>query len=308
MKLHHLRDLLAIVEKGSINAAAKHLAMAQPALSRSIRELEKDLGVPLLQRHATGSILTETGLLFVRRASVVMSELRKAREEIGQLGGAVHGKVVACVSSVSHIALLSEALAPFNAAFPHVQLRVIEGVYPTAEARLKNGEIDFYVGAAPLQSPPPELQVTKLFENRRVVLARRGHPLGKSRTLADLVNANWVTNSITEQPEAELTDLFALHELPPPKLALQGQSALTWITAVVHADMLVLQPIQWGQSPVVSALVAPLPIRELLPAPDMVLIRRAATPLTPAAEHLCNLLRRPAERLQREMEKSSPRQ
>src|SRR5690606_11759430 len=119
----------------------------------------------------------EPGKLFVRRASVALNELRKAREEIGQLGGDVHGTVVACVSSVSHIALLSDALTPFSLTYPNVKLQIIEGVYPPVEARLKNGDIDFYVGAAPAKALPMELQSIKLFDNRRVVLARHGHSL-----------------------------------------------------------------------------------------------------------------------------------
>ncbi len=147
MKMHHLRDLLAIVEKGSINAAAKHLGMAQPALSRSVRELEKEVGVPLLERHSTGAVLTPMGVLFARRATAAMNELRRGHEEIQQLKGEVHGTVVACVSSVAHIALLSEALTPFGRTYPNVRLHVIEAVYPVVEARLKSGAIDYKINS-----------------------------------------------------------------------------------------------------------------------------------------------------------------
>ena len=64
MKLHQLRDYLAIAEKGSIRAAAKHLGIGQPALSRSVRNLEQEVGTSLLDRHASGAVLTELGKAF----------------------------------------------------------------------------------------------------------------------------------------------------------------------------------------------------------------------------------------------------
>ncbi len=296
MKLHHLRDLLAIAEKGSINSAAKHLGMAQPALSRSVRELEREIGVPLLERQSTGTVLTPMGVLFARRATSAVNELRRGRDEIQQLQGSVHGTVVACISSVSHIALLSEALKPFYEAYPNVRLRIIEGVYPVIESRLKSGEVDFYIGAAPDGGPAPDLQLVKLFDNTRVVLGRIGHPLAKARSLADLVEAKWVTTSITNHVETEFGAVFAKFSLPAPRLAIQAESALTWITAVASTDMLIMQPVQWLDSPIIKATIAQIHVQENISAPAIVLIRRNAIPPTPAAEYLCDMMRRPASR------------
>src|ERR1041384_4427354 len=68
MKFNQLRDVVAIAERGSLCAAARHLALAQPALTRSVHELERELGVPLFERRARGMILTPMGEAFVRRA------------------------------------------------------------------------------------------------------------------------------------------------------------------------------------------------------------------------------------------------
>ena len=58
MKLNQLRDMVAIVQQGSLRAAARHLDLAQPALTRSIRTLERDLGTALFEREARGMVLT----------------------------------------------------------------------------------------------------------------------------------------------------------------------------------------------------------------------------------------------------------
>lgn len=66
MKLTHLRDIIAVSEHGSLRAAGRHLGIAQPAITRSIREIEHELGVPLFERHAKGVRLTSMGEVFVR--------------------------------------------------------------------------------------------------------------------------------------------------------------------------------------------------------------------------------------------------
>jgi LysR family transcriptional regulator, regulator of abg operon len=58
MKLKRIRDVVAIADRGSLRAAAQHLTLAQPALTRSVRELERELGIDLFERHARGMPLT----------------------------------------------------------------------------------------------------------------------------------------------------------------------------------------------------------------------------------------------------------
>ena len=66
---------------------------------------------------------------------------------------------------------------------------MIEGFLPTLETDLRNGLVDIYVGPVHEAAQPADLQVNRLFDNRRVVVGRRGHPLSAARGLADLVDA-----------------------------------------------------------------------------------------------------------------------
>ena len=248
MKFNALRDFLAVAERGSLRAAARHLDSAQPAISRSIQELEKELGVVLFERRATGVVLTPLGQSFHRRAVAVFEELRRAREEIEQLQGAVHGRLRVALSSVGHIALLPHALRPFRQRYPGVTLDIIDAVYPNAEAGLRDGSIDFYVGPAPSDTPS-DLLVEKLCDNTRIIVGRKGHPLAGETSLRALVDAEWITTSITHKAEEELGPLFAQHGLPPPKLVMQAHSALTFLTSMASSDLLMMLPMQWTQSP-----------------------------------------------------------
>jgi DNA-binding transcriptional LysR family regulator len=292
MKLQQLRDLVAIGEHGSLRAAARHLGTAQPTLTRSLSELERELGAPLFERRARGMILTPMGQAFVRRASAVLTEVRRARDEVEQLHGGTAGKVVAGLSLAAHIALLPKALQPFRARYPQVELHLIEGWYPTLEAGLKDGAVDFYVGPRPDQEPSSELIQEILFENDRIILGRKGHPLAGARSLRDLSGAEWATTSVTFNAEGELGELFAQHHMPPPRLALRSQSALTLMIALACSDLLAMVPMQWTDFSETSDTLKPIPVKETLPAPPIVTVRRAGLPLTPAAEHLLDLLRR----------------
>ncbi|MES2050781.1 MAG: LysR substrate-binding domain-containing protein [Pseudomonadota bacterium] len=294
MKLHHLRDFLAIVEKESISAAAKYLGIAQPSLSRSIRELEKELGVPLFERHARGAALTQMGKVFAKRARMAVRELEKGRDEINQIQGQVHGNVAVCISGVSHLTLLGEALGPFQDRYPLVRLNLIEGVYPLYENRLKEGSIDAYVGPAPEGGVPPELKLEKLFQPPRVVLARKGHPLAGAKSIRELLDADWLTTSITDKAETEFGAIFEQIGLPPPRLSIRVGTALTLIVALTSSDALVISSRAWADTPMFKNLLTVLDVEEVLTAPAIALVYRAGVPPTPAAEYFCDMIRRAA--------------
>lgn len=291
MKFSSLRDFLAVAERGSLRAAARQLGVAQPAITRSIHELEKELGVVLFERRAQGVTLTAMGEVFHRRANCVRGELQKAKDEIDQLRGETHGKVTVCLSSVPHLALLPNALRPYRARFPHVKLEIIDAVFPRVEGALKDGTIDCYIGPVPSKLPS-ELTGEKLFDNYRLILGRKGHPLAKARSLAELVDAEWITTSITHKAEEELGPLFEQHGLPAPHLVMQAHSALTFLTAVAYSDLLMMLPIQWIQFPLWKDVLQPINVAESLPAPPIFMVKRTAMPLTPAADYFCDMMRR----------------
>lgn len=138
-----------MAERGGVRAAARHLDTPQPAISRSIRELEKELGCVLFERHAKGVRLTPMGAVFLRRANAIRHELQRARDEIGQLNGESRGRVTLCMSTAPHLGLFAEVLREFRARYPDTHLEIIDGVYPLVEASLLDGTVDFYIGPVP---------------------------------------------------------------------------------------------------------------------------------------------------------------
>ena len=292
MKLNQLRGIVAIAEQGSIRAAARQLAIGQPALTRSLGELERELGASLFERRSRGVVATPLGQLFLRRAASIVHEMRRAREEVEQFGGSTAGTVTAGLSIATHLALLPPALQPFTRRFPDAKLHIIEGFYPTLESGLRMGSVDFYLGVDPGQAVAPELTREVISQNSRAVLCRSGHPLQAATRLAALGGVRWATNSITLADEDELDALFQQHQLPPPRIALRSQSALTLMTCLLNSDFMAIVPVQWMGSALARDRLATVPVREELAAPPVVLIKRADLVLTPAAQCFLDLLRR----------------
>jgi len=291
VKISALRDFLAVVERGSVHAAARHQGGAQPTVSRNIRELERRLGVVLFERSAKGTQLTPMGKVFYARAKSAQTELLRAQEELAQLRGETHGRLTTALSTVAQISLLPDALEPFRDRYPGVRLNVIDALFPRVESELRNGTIDCYIGPVP-DDVGPDFRVEKLFDNTRVVVGRRGHPLGKATSLRQLVDAEWATTTVTPKADDELAPLFAHYGLRTPHSVMQLHSALTTLVLIGKTDLLVLLPVQWAHSRLWSDELETIPVKEVLPAPAINIVRRSALPLTPAAEYFCDMIRR----------------
>lgn len=290
MKFNQLRDFVAVAENGSLRAAARALGLAQPAITRSIQELEHSLGAQLFIREARGVRLTPIGESFLTRAMTILGEVRRAREAVHQQQDGVEGELVVGLSIAGHLGLFARALRPFRRRYPMVRLRVIEGFLPTLEGDLRNGLVDVYVGPVPEGVQPADLQVTKLFDNQRVVIGRKGHPLAGARRLADLAGADWLTTSITHEAADELTQVFAEDGLPPPRMTAQCQSALSILTVLVNSDMLAMVPVQWLETPVLSGWLEAFPLDRPFTAPPIMMVHRTGIGLTPAGEHFTHLV------------------
>lgn len=291
MKLHHLRDFVAIAQHQSLRGAARALGLAQPALTRSLRELEHELKASLVERHARGVVLTEIGKRFLMRAQSAVEEVRRAAEEVAQMGGSGAGSVAMALSSAAMIALLPGAVGSFRSSFPEARLRVVEGVYPAVESRLLDGELDFFIGPRP-ERLPKALRQELYFQNERVVVGRMNHPLRNAGSLKNLMNADWLMTGLLAREQLEYEELFSTYGLPAPTTWMRMESTLGLLSMLSSTDSLALVPRQWTDAPMFKSVLEAIVVSEQLLAPDIVLVARASVPLTPLAERLATLLQR----------------
>lgn len=294
MKLNQLRDFVAVAEAGSLRGAARRLSLAQPAITRSIQDLEHTLGAQLFLREARGVRLTQIGETFLLRAQRILGEVRRAQEAVRQQQESVEGQLVVGLSTAAHLGIAGDVLRPFQRRFPRVRLRLIEGFLPTLENDLRNGVVDLYVGPVVAEHQPSDLQFVRLFENRRVVVARNGHPMESARRLAELEGGTWITTSITHEAEDELNAVFIRIGLPPPLLGAQAQSAMSILTLLLNSDMLAMMPVQWAKSHLLRDWLTAFDLEESFAAPPITLVHKSGLGLTPAGEYFAHLVQRVA--------------
>ena len=294
MKLHQLRNLVAIADSNSIRGAARSQGLAQPALTRGLRDLEKELGVPLIERHAKGVSLNSYGQACVVRARSILQDVERGRQEIDQLKGGSMGRVHAGLSSAVYLSLLPEVYPAFRRSYPDAHLSLTEGLFPALEPQLKNGDLDFYVGPRPLGELDKAYDLLTLFRNQRVVVCRRGHPLAHVRSLGDLIQAEWIMTGLRLPVEAEFEEQFSVHGLPAPRAVTQTLTTLPVVALLTSTDALAFLPRQWISSSIFKHALQDIPVEEKLDGPDIVLVRRTALPLTPLAEKLATLFERAA--------------
>lgn len=98
-------------------------------------------------------VLTPMGRRFHVRASAIIHEARRARDEIGQHNGDDEGTVVAALSIMPHVGMLPHALKTFQQRYPKVLLQLVEGLFPDVESALREGAINFYSARRPAGRP-----------------------------------------------------------------------------------------------------------------------------------------------------------
>ncbi len=295
MKLTHIRDVIAAAEHGSLRAAARHLGVAQPSITRSIREIEQELGAPLFERHQQGMRLTAVGQLFLRRALTVQAELRRAAEEVGQMQGANTGEVAIAMSAISTFALMPQAVRSFRQKYPKAVLKITESFFQAVSTQVLDGHLDFYVGPYSDEIRQSQIVVEQLFTNERVVIARKGHDLARATSLEQLKSADWVKQALPDRSsEGDFERRFAEAGVPRPNIVMHTTSVTATLLAVANSTLLTVIPRQVLTDPIAGSLFDVLPLRERLDAAPICLVRRGDLSLTPLAEYLSDMMRRAA--------------
>jgi len=181
ISLKQLRYFDAVIRTGHFGKAAAQCAVTQPALSMQIQEMEKDLGVPLLERGRNGAIPTEAGREVAGRAARILTEVRDivdfARRQGETLVGPLHFGVIPSVAPY----LLPALLPLIRAKFPDLDLSLRETQTQHLIDELLEGGLDLLLLALPVEHA--EVETMKLF-NDRFLLA-----MPKSRRIASRIRA-----------------------------------------------------------------------------------------------------------------------
>lgn len=292
--LQQFRDVIAVAQQGSLNAAARATGQTQPGLSRSLQRLEQELGAPLFERHARGVRPTEYGLRFLVHARRVVAETQRARDAVAQLAGRLRGRVEYGVSAAAAILLAPPAIARFRRAHPEVELSSRSGLYHSLAPGLRDGQLDFVVCPLPTGVADPQLASRALMRSQMVMVARKGHPRAHARRLETLRGEAFVVAAPRGLPGAGIYELMELHGLGTPRIELRTDGLIDTIGLVAASDCLALMPAALLRGGLLRERLVIVPVQDPLPSYDVAVFHRAAVPLTPAAEALLTEIEREA--------------
>ncbi len=193
MTFTQLRVFIAIAEHGSFTAAGDALQMSQPAVSRAVRALERELGALLLLRERDGVRLTRAGNLALAHACEVLRHARLLRDEVSASGGDVRGQLVIASFPTATAQLLPPLLTRYRDRYPQVRVRLLEGTDQEGRQWLEQRAADIAVVVLPAEG----LRTVGLGEDEMAAVVPTGHQLAQRRSvsLADLKSEPFILST-----------------------------------------------------------------------------------------------------------------
>jgi DNA-binding transcriptional LysR family regulator len=210
MNIRHLKHFLALVEYGSYVRASEAVHLSQPALSRSIQQLEQELGVPLFERGRLGAQLSAFGQVALPHVRGVIAANEALRQSIESIGGLESGDLAIGAGPYPAMGLLDKVSAKFIDRYPGIRLHISNSNWQVLHKSLLDQELAFFVADVRELVADTALSVVELPSQKGSVFCRANHPL-------------------TAKPRLEWSDLLS-YSLALPRLPTQMESYLQAIS------------------------------------------------------------------------------
>jgi LysR family transcriptional regulator, regulator of abg operon len=293
MKLHQLSALVAAVEAGSLRRAAETMRLSQPALTRSIKELESEVGVKLIERTTRGVEATIYGKALIMRSKLVDAELRQARDDIAHLQAATHGDLQIGVTPVSAFRLLPLMLSRFKKGRPQLRVGVTEGMGAGLLNQLRQGDFDFVLARLYDSIDPREFNFEILFTDSLVVFARKNHPFARAKrlTTGERDGCEWILPGVDSPARTAFQRTFHDHTGAMPQSTIESNSFMTMLTILSQTDLLGISPQQIFRGTWLQKEFTVIDIGFKFPSQPTGVIRRARSVPSTAARFAIKELR-----------------
>ncbi len=185
VEIRRLQHLLAVVEHGGFRRAAEAVHLSQPALSKSIKNLEESFGVPLLDRRPRAVVPTPFGEIVIERARKILADLDQMKREVDLLKGFESGMLMVGCDPYVAKSVMAPALSNLLAIYPNRRYDVVVQGWSILRERLLGRQIDLHVGAPP-EIYGDEVSTIEFTMPPLAYFCRAGHPLaGKKRVLPE---------------------------------------------------------------------------------------------------------------------------
>jgi DNA-binding transcriptional LysR family regulator len=217
LDIRHYRSFIALADQGSFTSAARKLHIVQSGLSVTIKEMEEELGVRLVQRTTRRVSLTDAGILFLEYARPAVTMLNDGMEAVRAQSQIVRGRLsLGILQSLGPYINLPTVLGRFHAQYPDVDFTVRSIDSPQAPELIKEGAIDLCFHAVTAKTLPAGIDAIPFVQDSLVAICAKKHPLAQRKAVTLEV--------MVPLPFVDLTQERALRALVDKSYAAQGLS------------------------------------------------------------------------------------
>lgn len=300
LKLRHLQLLVALDQFRHLGRAAEFLSLTQPAVSKTLAEIERLFGLALFNRSTRGTEPTDYGQTVVRFARAVLAEYDRTQDDIAAIASGAAGRVSVGAMVVAMPELLTGAVARLKAQSSQTRVVIEEGDLTRLLPRLRVGELDLIVGRLEPGYAAPDLRTEVLRADEPMVIAcRPDHALARSG--ADgapdwdaLAAAPWVVPPAWASSRVKLNQLFYRHGRHPPTDLIESASFLVMLTFLRERGALAFVARGVAQALEREGLAVALPVAVPIELPPVGVITLAGRVATTAGEQMVACLREAA--------------
>jgi DNA-binding transcriptional LysR family regulator len=291
LDIRRMRVLQEVVTRGSFSAAAESLHLSQSAVSQQVSTLEREVGIPLLERTTVGPKLTAAGEALMAHGDAVMCRLEEAERELAQIAGLEGGRLRLASFPTASATLMTRALSMFRERFPKVELQFTEDEPESSFPSLKRGDFDLAVvfdyPSFPLDFAR-DVDAELIYEESMRVALPPGHPLAaaKSVRIADLADDDWLCGELPSSCREQVLQLCRDAGFEP-RISFQSEEYEVIKGFVAGGLGVTILPELAGGHPGIELR----PVRGQKPVRRVWAVTRESEVRSPAAEEMLGVLR-----------------
>ncbi|PHR95793.1 MAG: hypothetical protein COA68_16765 [Oceanobacter sp.] len=242
MEHRQLVHFLAVLDSGSLTAAAQRVGLTQQALSKSLSRLENELGGKLFERGTRGMTATRLGESISEYARDIIASAGKLRHTASAALGLERGRLVVGLSPISAASLLGKRLTQFAQNYPNVRIDVEGGIDRDFVAALHRGELDIALSSQVGGQYDGILLEQVFSEPWGVGGCVNNQALQDAQSISDLADGKWIIGRNTDLLDDIIAETFSNAGLPMPKPGIMTTSVLFSLHALSQSDFLAILP------------------------------------------------------------------
>lgn len=263
MEFRQIRHFLSVVDHGSFSGAASALGLTQQTLSKSIANLEHQLGVRLFDRDTRNCDLTSHGELLLQYAKNIDAEERQFKRHLDDVIGVRSGHLRIGAGLTPGVHIIPEAVIRLKERRKNLNVTVIEGMAINLMPRLLRGELDIVVGVIANPIEDPLVHTEFLYDESLCLLASAHHPLAakKKVNLKETLNFPWLVGWAPGGMDQAVSDSFAEHGLAAPVPKIKTDSYTFARSMLKTTEYLAILPERLLEMEIQSGVLKSLPLK-----------------------------------------------